>query len=152
MEALLSLSNLLVMPIWVGMIFLPGWSITRRVVASPLVALPPALLYAALILPRVLEVLPMLVRPDLESIALLLGSPDGATIAWVHFLAFDVLVGRWVYLDARERRIPALVSSPILFLVLMLGPLGFLLHLLARRLHRSPLAPGRRTDSDPTAG
>jgi hypothetical protein len=134
MGTLFSLSGLLVMPIWLAMIVVPGWSVTRRVVSSPLVALAPALLYAALVLPRMLEVLPIVLRPELETIAMLLGTPDGATIAWVHFLAFDVLVGRWVYLDARERKISAFVSSPILFFVFMLGPFGFLLHLLARRV------------------
>ena len=134
MATVFSLSGVLVMPIWLAMIALPGWSVTRRVVASPLVALAPALLYAVLIVPRLLELFPMIAAPDLESIALLLGTPEGATIAWIHFLAFDVFVGRWVYLDARERKMSAWVSSPILFFVLMFGPLGFLMHLLARRI------------------
>jgi len=142
MGTLFSLSGLLVTPIWLAMILLPGWSVTRRVVASPLVALAPALLYAVLVLPRILELLPIVARPDLATIAALLGTPDGATIGWIHFLAFDIFVGRWVYLDARERKISALVSSPILFLVLMLGPLGFVLHLLARRVFgQAPMRP-----------
>jgi Domain of unknown function (DUF4281) len=134
METVFSLSGVLVMPIWLAMILVPGWSVTRRVVASPLVALAPALLYAVLVVPRIVELLPMLAAPELESIAQLLGTPDGATIAWIHFLAFDVFVGRWVYLDARERKMSAWVSSPILFFVLMFGPLGFLMHLVARRM------------------
>jgi hypothetical protein len=133
MDILFSLSGLLVMPIWLAMILLPGWSVTRRALASPLVALAPALLYVVLVMPRILEILPLVIRPELHTIATLLGTPGGATIAWIHFLAFDLFVGRWVYLDARERKISAFVSSPILFFVLMLGPLGFVLHLLARR-------------------
>ena len=60
------------------------------------------------------------------------GTPEGATIAWAHFLAFDLFVGRWVYLDARRLGISAWIGSPILFLVLMIGPAGFLLYVLAR--------------------
>jgi len=31
----------------------------------------------------------------------LFGTGAGTTLAWVHFLAFDLFVGRWIYLDAR---------------------------------------------------
>jgi hypothetical protein len=62
----------------------------------------------------------------------MLGSPEGATIAWVHFLAFDLFVGRWIYLDARNRELPWWATSPLLFLTLMLGPIGLLAYLLVR--------------------
>jgi hypothetical protein len=77
--------------------------------------------------------------PSLAGIAALLGTPAGATIAWVHFLAFDLLVGRWAYLDSRERGVSAWLMGPVLFFTLMLGPVGFLLYLAVRALHR-PLA------------
>jgi hypothetical protein len=41
-------------------------------------------------------------------------------------------VGRWVYLDGRSRSISIWIISPILFFVLMLGPIGFLLYLAVR--------------------
>lgn len=132
MEAIFSLSGLLVMPFWALMIFLPHWRWTLRLVRSPLVVLPPALLYAALALPRLTEVFPAVSSPTLAGIAALLGTPAGATIAWAHFLAFDLFVGRWIYLDGRERGISALLMAPMLFLTLMLGPLGFLLYVVLR--------------------
>ncbi len=52
METVFSLSSLLVMPFWLLMILLPHWRFTRCVMRSPLVILSPALLYAALVLPR----------------------------------------------------------------------------------------------------
>ena len=64
----------------------------------------------------------------------LLGSPAGATVGWIHFLAFDLFVGRWAYLDSLERNIHPLVMAPILFLILMFGPLGFLFYLAARAI------------------
>jgi len=71
--------------------------------------------------------------PELSGVAALLGSPLGATIGWLHFLVFDLFVGRWMYLDSRDRAIPAWVMTPVLFLTLMLGPCGFLLYLLVRQ-------------------
>jgi hypothetical protein len=34
------------------MIPAPGWSVTRRVIGSPLIVLPPLLVYAALVVPQ----------------------------------------------------------------------------------------------------
>ena len=129
MSTLFDLSGLLVLPIWLMMIVLPRWRWTGRLVASPLVSALPALLYAVLVLPRLGEVFPAVLNPSLVTIAALLGSPAGATIAWAHFLAFDLFVGRWIFLDGRERSVSAWVLAPILFLTLLLGPFGFLLYL-----------------------
>ena len=132
METLFQLSNLLVMPFWVLMIFLPHWQWTKRIAGSPWIAAPAALLYAVLVLPNALSLLPVLMNPSLAGITALLSTPEAATIAWVHFLAFDLFVGRWVYLDSRDRTITAWVVSPVLLVVLMLGPLGFLLYLIVQ--------------------
>jgi len=132
METLFKLSSLAVLPFWALMIFLPRWRVTKRLISSPLVCALPAALYVALVIPRLAEVWQAVSRPELSGIAALLGSPVGATIAWLHFLAFDLFVGRWIYLDSRERGITAWVMAPVLLLTLMLGPCGFLLYLIAR--------------------
>ena len=132
METIFSLSNLLVMPFWLAMIFLPRWRWTARIMASLWPIVPAAVLYAVLVVPNLPALFPALANPELVAIAALLGTPEGATIAWAHFLAFDLFVGRWVYLDARRLGISAWIGSPILFLVLMIGPAGFLLYVLAR--------------------
>jgi hypothetical protein len=134
MESLFKLSNLTVLPFWVLMLLLPRWCRTERIMRSPWVAAGPAVLYALLMLPRLAEHAPTLLRPELNEIANLLGSREGATISWTHFLAFDLFVGRWIYLDGRRRNIGAWFMTPVLFLTLLLGPLGFLLYLGLRTL------------------
>jgi hypothetical protein len=129
MDTVFTLSNVLVLPFWLLMIALPHWRWTRRLMASPLVVVPAAVLYAALILPQLSAAMPALMNPQLAGIAALLGTDGGAAAAWAHFLAFDLFVGRWVYLDSRERGLSAWVMAPVLFLVLMLGPLGLLAYL-----------------------
>lgn len=101
---------------------------------SPWVAAGPAVLYALLVLPHFVEHGAVLMRPELGKIAELLGSHAGATISWVHFLAFDLFVGRWIYLDGRQRRVNTWLMAPVLFLTLLFGPLGLLLHLCLRRV------------------
>jgi hypothetical protein len=132
MGLLFRLSNVLVLPFWALMILLPRWRWTTRVMRSALVSGAPAALYAALVLPRLAAIWPAVSRPTLNGIAALLGSPAGATIAWVHFLAFDLFVGRWIYLDSQERRVSIWLLAPVLFLTLMLGPAGFLFFLVIR--------------------
>ena len=101
METVFSLASLLVMPLWALMIFAPLWRVTRSVMQSPWVIAPAALLYAALVPPNIATVFPAALNPNLEGIRRLLSSESGATIAWVHFLAFDLFVGRWAYLESR---------------------------------------------------
>jgi hypothetical protein len=134
MDRVFGLSGLLVMPFWFLMIFLPRARWTRRIMESPLVVVAPALLYTALVIPVIREVLPIVNQPSLTAVAALLGSPAGATIGWVHFLAFDLFVGRWVYLDSRDRDLSPWLMAPVLYLTLMLGPLGFSLYLAVRAM------------------
>ncbi|WP_437577788.1 ABA4-like family protein [Sorangium sp. So ce887] len=147
MDGIFGLSNFLVLPFWGLMIFLPRYRWTRRIMESPLVIVAPALLYTALVFPAIREVLPIVNRPSLPAVASLLGSPAGATIGWVHFLAFDLFVGRWVYLDSRDREISPWLMAPVLYLTLMLGPMGFLLYLAVRAM----AARSARALGDPPA-
>ncbi|CAN5836603.1 ABA4-like family protein [soil metagenome] len=122
------LSNLWIMPFWLLMIFLPHWRWTKRLMSAQWMVTILALTYSALVLPQALTVLPLLTSPTLSGIANLLGTPAGAAIGWIHFLAFDLFVGRWIYLDSRARALTAWLASPILFFVLLFGPFGFLLY------------------------
>lgn len=132
MDTIFTLSNVLVLPFWLLMIALPHWRWTHRIMASPLVVAPAALLYAVLLVPQLGAAVPALLNPQLAGISALLGTPGGTTVAWVHFLAFDLFVGRWVYRDSRTRNISAWLMAPVLFAVLMVGPLGLLLYLALR--------------------
>ena len=109
------------------MIAAPRWRLTERVVSSAWIFLAPIALYAALVIPGLASVLPVVARPELDPVRALLGSPLGATAAWAHFLAFDLFVGRFIFLDAKAHGFP--------------GP-G---HLAAPRPHAAPRTarPGR---------
>jgi Domain of unknown function (DUF4281) len=144
MDSVFRLSNFLVLPFWAFMILLPGWRWTERIIRSPLVSLAPAVVYGTLVLPRLTQIWPALARPTLGGVAALLGSPTGATIAWLHFLAFDLFVGRWIYLDSRERQVSGWFMAPVLFLTLMLGPAGFLLYLPARSVSQAARVAGKQ--------
>jgi Domain of unknown function (DUF4281) len=129
---LFDLTFLLAAPFWALMILLPKWSWTTRIVRSPLIVLPIVAIYAALIAPDFANVWASVSNPTLDGVAELLGSPAGAAAGWAHMLAFDLFVGRWSYLDSRERGVPVLLMAPILVLTIMLGPIGLATYLAVR--------------------
>ena len=56
---------------------------------------------------------------------------------WVHYLAFDLLIGTWEVQDARERHIPRMLLVPSLFLTFLFGPAGWLLYMGVREVRWS---------------
>jgi hypothetical protein len=129
---LFSLTFLVAAPFWALMILLPGWSWTRRIVGSPLIVLPVLAIYAILVIPALGDLLPVVTDPTLGGVRELLGGANGAAAAWAHMLAFDLFVGRWTWLDARDRGVPHLVLAPILLLTILFGPLGLAAYLAVR--------------------
>ncbi|MER7451143.1 ABA4-like family protein [Nocardia beijingensis] len=119
-------------PFWALMILAPKWRRTAAVVASPLICLPPLIVYAALVVPEFGALAAALVDPHLSGLRGVLGSSTGAAAAWAHFVAFDLFLGRWIFLDSRTRRLPSLLISPLLVLTILFAPLGVLLYLLIR--------------------
>ena len=70
----------------------------------------------------------------LAGVMALFDSPGGATIGWIHYLAFDLFVGIWIARNAEAHKISRWFQIPILFFTLMAGPIGLLLYLLLRQL------------------
>lgn len=64
----------------------------------------------------------------------LLANPDATFPAWLHFCVADLLIGRWIFMDARAKGISLtfhfLVMVPCLFVCMMLCPCGLLLYML----------------------
>jgi hypothetical protein len=142
METVFQIVNLIVLPFWFLMIVLPTWRWTQRIIGLVWILTPLPILYVILLAPNLGRIGPLFNNPHLTDIASLLGRPEGALIGWIHFLAFDLFVGRWIYLDSRERGINPWLMAPILLLTFGLGPCGLLVYLLTRGLGR-PDQPGR---------
>jgi hypothetical protein len=143
-QLLFTLTFPLAAPFWALMILAPVWSVTRRVIGSPLIVLPPLAIYAVLVLPQLPTFLAAVASPDLPGVMALLAAPAGAAAGWAHFIAFDLFVGRWIYLDARERGLHPLLMAPVLVLTILLAPLGLLAHLALRAV-----LPDRRPVEQP---
>jgi hypothetical protein len=64
------------------------------------------------------------------------------TAAWIHYLAFDLAVGSWMWLRARELGLAHRWLVPCLLATLWLGPVGFLAFWAVKRGALSRLRPG----------
>ena len=101
-----------------------------------------ACLYAGLIIPLMAGLIsdggptgrPAADFSSLAGVMALFDSPGGATIGWIHYLAFDLFVGTWISRNADRHRVSRWFQIPILFFTLMAGPIGLLLYLLLRQL------------------
>lgn len=57
---------------------------------------------------------------------------------WLHYLAFDLLVGRWEAEDAATRGLSPWLAAPCMALTFMFGPAGWLAYVLIRRTRVMP--------------
>ena len=78
---------------------------------------------------------------SLESVAQLFESRWLLLAGWVHYLAFDLLVGAWQLRTARREGIPHLHLLPCLMATFLFGPAGYLLFQLLRAAHRTGARP-----------
>lgn len=131
--------------LWLLMVLAPNWSVTRKVMEP----LWPVLLFAAVHIFIVINVasnnsdnlsdfteLAKVFDPRVSTNLLadfspqaammnLMKSPGFVSEEWSHVLAWDLFVGRWIYLDGQRRGI--FTSHSVLFCNLI-GPPGILIH------------------------
>jgi hypothetical protein len=132
-------ANVFVLPFWLLMIFLPNWSMTRRVMESflPFVAL--AGLYIYLFVNTLdPETAQAFSNPQLADVARLFADERVTAAGWIHFLVADLFVGRWIYWEGQRTGVWTIHS---LVLCLFAGPIGLLSHILTQWISR--LVSGR---------
>lgn len=68
----------------------------------------------------------------LAAVASLFSDPWLLLAGWLHYLAFDLLVGRWQARDAGARGLRPWVVAPSMVLTFLFGPLGWLSYVVLR--------------------
>jgi hypothetical protein len=131
---LFELTFWLAAPVWLLMIFAPGRRLTDRVAASPLTVVPVLAVYMAMALPVFPELWAAVSSPDIDGFRDLLVLADGAGAIWAQVIAWDLLIGQWMYREARRIGIHPLVMGPLLVLTILLSPFGLLLFLMLRKV------------------
>jgi len=129
-EQIFSIANMLSVLCWLLLGVLPNRRWVTEIVTGKAV---PAL-FAVAYIAIVATTFP---RADgsfstLAGVTTLFADPWLLLAGWLHYLAFDLLIGTWEARDAVERNVPRLLLVPCLFLTLMFGPAGWLLYMLVR--------------------
>jgi hypothetical protein len=131
-QLLFDLTFYVAAPFWALMILAPGWSWTRRVIGSPLIVLPPLAIYFVQIAPILGQFALAMLRPSLDGVHDVLATVDGTAAIWAHLIAFDLFVGRWMYLDSRDRGLHGLLMAPVYVLTILLSPFGLVVYFAIR--------------------
>lgn len=111
---------------WLGMIVFPNWQVTKKVINSYIPFAPLCVLYIYFLLTTTDPgSLTGAFNPQLSEYAKLFGREEGALVVTIHFLAMDLFIGRWIYLQGQTKKIWTIHS---LILCLFFGPAGLLAH------------------------
>jgi hypothetical protein len=126
-EQIFSLANFVAICGWLLLIALPAKKWVTRLVSGAAIPGLLAALYVAIIATNL--------RgseggfSSLPDVALLFSNPWLLLAGWIHYLAFDLLIGSWEVRDARQRGIPHWFVVPCLIPTFLFGPAGWLLYL-----------------------
>ncbi|WP_204490575.1 ABA4-like family protein [Archangium primigenium] len=138
-ELLLRLLNPLVLFGWGALLLAPRARVTRWWLESDVLPLVIGVLYLVKVGPHLPGLLGQ--YDTLAHITEALSLPGMMLAGWMHYLAFDFLVGRVILADSQRRGLPHLLVVPCLVLTFMLGPSGYLAYALVRLVSRRFLPP-----------
>jgi len=126
--------NTLAMLTWILLIVVPTWKWTSRIVIGGSVTLLAIcyLFYVA----QALTLEDFEKFGSLDGLMILFSNPLAVLVGWIHYLAFDLMVGWFITFDAQRKKIRHIIIVPCLLLTFMMGPVGLLLYLIMRLLIR----------------
>jgi hypothetical protein len=143
-DVLFWFSSLYIFPFWLMMWFAPKHERTAALMRSEWVYLAPlAAAYTLAVLPNLASIFTQLASemPTPEVVVGLFSERDVILIGWLHYLAFDLFVGRWTWQRLVATDQPLFVSFPVLLLSMMVAPLGAFIGLIVTREHSDEPAP-----------
>jgi hypothetical protein len=127
-----SLCNTLVLPGWLLLIIAPRWKWTERIITGIIITFLAAT-YCFFIFKSF--------KPgSFESFGSLAGvmqlfTNEEATLAgWIHYLAFDLMIGLFEVKNAQKHKLNHLFIIPCVMVTFMLGPVGLLLYFMLRAI------------------
>lgn len=128
-----SIVNLIAMPMWLLMVILPNWKVTRFLIDFKVIPIVLSIFYLVYIVISMRQGGGMDFS-SLDSVMKLFTIENAVIAGWVHYLAFDLLVGMWILDQNRSLGLHHLLIIPCLLGSFMLGPVGFLLFMILKTL------------------
>mmetsp|Transcript_5240 Transcript_5240/g.12619 ORF Transcript_5240/g.12619 Transcript_5240/m.12619 type:complete len:241 (+) Transcript_5240:30-752(+) len=136
-QQIFTVVNFVVLPFWAAMIVAPKNAMVKKAMESSVPILIAAALHLSLVLyglsqPGSAEEFQFLATQGFVKLSAMQEMrvyPVFVSEEWAHVLAWDLFVGRWIYLDGLEKEVPTPFSLMACFI---LGPVGMTAHLLTR--------------------
>ena len=129
-EKVFLICNAIAMIGWIILIVLPMWHSSDKFIIGIIVALF-AIIYTYYIATN-LSAIDMKSFGSLKGVTALFTNPLAVLLGWVHYLAFDLMVGIWIKRNSTIYGISHWLIIPCLLLTFMFGPAGLLFYLLIR--------------------
>ncbi len=128
-EIIFKLTNGIAMIGWIILIILPKYQSDKLIIGFFITLL--AIVYTWLIFDE-FKLADLKNFNSLQAVSALFQNPKILLAGWVHYLAFDLMVGLWIKNNALKYSISHWYIIPCLFFTFLLGPIGLLLYLVIR--------------------
>lgn len=122
-----AIANQIALATWMLLVLFPRRSVVTHTIAGAVTPVLLAVIYVALIAANWGGSEGGFTT--LADVSALFSNPWLLVGGWVHYLVFDLLVGRWELLDSQQRGIPHLFVVPCLLMTFLFGPGGWVLYL-----------------------
>ena len=129
-----SYAGMIVIPMWILMIFLPKWKVTKFLMDYKVIPFILAVVYGVYIIKGILILGGMMDFGSLASVMDLFTEENAVLAGWIHYLAFDLLIGMWMIHKNKTIGIHQVWMAPCLLGTFMFGPLGFLLFIIMKTI------------------
>lgn len=126
-SVLFKIANSIALVGWIVMAVLHYRPLTYKIVFNGIVLLL-CLLYASVIMWSFSEPKNGGSFSSLEGVMTLFTNPKMVLAGWMHYLAFDMMVGLFIVKNSYENQISRWLVAPCLFFNFMFGPVGLLLY------------------------
>jgi len=127
---------------WFLLVFLPSWQYTPLVVMITVLTICAFYSYFILFGQSYDQGARKPHYKDFGSLAGVLKLFSNARVVlagWLHYLAFDLLIGLFIVMDSQQHDISHFMILPVLFLSLMIGPAGLLCYFILRAFYTGNL-------------
>jgi len=131
-ESIFQLCNSVALVGWIILLTLPFWLQSDRFILGIIITLF-CIVYAWLVFSH-FHFSDLQKFGSLGGVMELFTKKEIVVAGWVHYLAFDLMVGIFIKRNARKHGISHWLIIPCLLLAFMLGPIGLLLYLIIRTI------------------
>ncbi len=129
-QLMFNIANAFALLGWLLLIILPGWKWTGRTVMGFIIVLLASMYVYTIAItfdPSVMESF-----SRLGGVMALFTNETAVLAGWIHYLAFDLMVGMFIVSNAAKNNIKHWITIPALLGSFMFGPAGLLLYLIIR--------------------